>query len=55
MLKLVPHVFLCIFPDCRQKYADGKMAYSNVLTVSVMCTDKQDLVSVKFCLNGYEF
>jgi len=31
------------------------MAYSNALSVSIMCTDKQDLVSVKFCWNGYEF
>jgi len=27
------------------------MAYRYVLTVSIMCTDKQDLLSVKFHLN----
>jgi len=29
------------------------MAYSYVLTVSVMCTDKQDLLSVKFHINEF--
>jgi hypothetical protein len=32
-------------------YADGKMAYCYVLTVPIICTDKQDLLSVKFHLN----
>jgi len=31
------------------------MAYSYVLTVSIMYTDKQDVLSLKFHLNGYEF
>ena len=29
------------------------MEYSNVLTVSVMCTDKQDLLLMKFNLNEF--
>jgi len=29
------------------------MAYLYVLTVSIMCTDKQDLLSVKFHLNEF--
>jgi len=29
------------------------MAYCYVLTVSIMCTDEQDLLSVKFHLNEF--
>jgi hypothetical protein len=29
------------------------MAYCCVLTVSIMCTDKKDLLSVKFHLNSF--
>jgi hypothetical protein len=54
VLQLVPLVFLCRSLEHHQKYADGKMAYSNyVLSVSVMCTDKQDLLSLKFYLNEF--
>jgi hypothetical protein len=48
VLQSVPHVFLCRSLQLHKQYADGKMAYCYVLTVSIMCTDKQDLLSVKF-------
>ena len=41
--ELVPHIFLCIFPYCHQKYTVGEMAYAYVFVVSVMCTGKEDL------------
>jgi hypothetical protein len=53
--KLSPTCFHVYFFRIVIRNADGKTVYSNVFTVSFMCTDKQDLVSVKFCLNGYEF
>jgi len=53
VLQLVPHVFLCRSLRHHQKYADGKMAYCYVLTVSIVCTDKQDMLSVKFHLNEF--
>jgi len=53
VLQLVPHVFLCRSLQHHYQYADGKMAYCCVLTVSIMCTDKQELLSVKFHLNEF--
>ena len=51
MLQLVPQVFLCRTRQHHWKYADGKMAYRCIRTLPIMCTDKQDQLSVKFHLN----
>jgi len=52
VLQLVPQVS-SVDLFCIIRSSDGKIAYCNVLTVSIMCTDKQDLLSVNFHLNEF--